>query len=157
MVPCPRRSPHSICTEEDSCAAAKLHLLDHVVGSGKQRWRDFDTECFCGLEIDDQFELCRLLYWKISGLRPLEYLVYVTRGSVEHVWDVRPVGDKTTGSRKAPVFVDRRDAAARNEIENPIAMEICKSLRRDQEGFGPLRGKRNETGFETVQIARAGI
>jgi hypothetical protein len=27
-------------------------LVDHVVGAGKQRWRDRETERFGGLEID---------------------------------------------------------------------------------------------------------
>src|SRR5262249_18257911 len=28
----------------DSCTAARLHLFDHLVGAGEQRWRDFEAE-----------------------------------------------------------------------------------------------------------------
>jgi hypothetical protein len=28
--------------------------FDHLVGEREQRWRNFDAECLCGGEIDDQ-------------------------------------------------------------------------------------------------------
>jgi hypothetical protein len=44
----------------DSCTAAKRTLFDHLVGDGEQARGYRKAECFGGLEIDDQFEFCRL-------------------------------------------------------------------------------------------------
>jgi hypothetical protein len=52
--------------QADSCTAAKtftgcIDSLDHLVGAGKQRWRDRQAERRRGLEIDDDLELIGLL------------------------------------------------------------------------------------------------
>jgi hypothetical protein len=44
--------------------------FDRGVGTGEQRWRDFDTS----LEIDDQLRLSRLLNGHISHFRPSQQL-----------------------------------------------------------------------------------
>jgi hypothetical protein len=41
---CPLCAPKA-----DSCTAAISALLDHLVGAGKQRLRDAETERLCGL------------------------------------------------------------------------------------------------------------
>jgi hypothetical protein len=48
--------------------------LDHLIGAGKDRWRDCQAEGLGGLEIDDQLECCRLLDRQIGGLGAVEDL-----------------------------------------------------------------------------------
>jgi len=47
----------------DSCIAAKSFLFDHLVGEREQRGGKFDTNRFCRLEVDHQFEPGWLHHW----------------------------------------------------------------------------------------------
>jgi hypothetical protein len=66
--------------------------LDHLIGGGQKRFRDGEAEGVCGLEIDQQLELCRLLYRQIGRLGPLQNLrdiietclMYGAHSSVTH-------------------------------------------------------------------------
>jgi hypothetical protein len=42
--------------------------VDHLVGAGEHRPRHFEAERLSGLEIDDQFVLCRRLHGEVGGL-----------------------------------------------------------------------------------------
>jgi hypothetical protein len=48
--------------EEGHVALVEHVLLDHVVRSDQDRLRDREAERPRGLEVDDQFEFCRLLH-----------------------------------------------------------------------------------------------
>jgi hypothetical protein len=48
------------------CQWRKSQLFDHLVGLRKQEWRHGHTERLGGLEVDNQFELCRLLDGSIA-------------------------------------------------------------------------------------------
>jgi hypothetical protein len=39
----------------------EIRQLDHIVGAGEQRRRDFNARCLLGPEADDELELRRLL------------------------------------------------------------------------------------------------
>jgi hypothetical protein len=54
--------------EMRDCSAS----FDHHVGLAEQRWRQVETECLRGLQVDDQFELCRSLDGKIRRIGALQ-------------------------------------------------------------------------------------
>jgi hypothetical protein len=56
-------------------------LFEQLVGARENGWRNFQAECLCRLEIDDQLELGRLFHWQIGCLGPLENFVDVGRGA----------------------------------------------------------------------------
>ena len=49
-----------------------LALLDDLVSAGEDRWRHGQAECLCGVKIDDQFEIGRLLDRQIGRLVALQ-------------------------------------------------------------------------------------
>ena len=64
---CPRPRP---CGDATGIADA-LRLLDHLVGSGQQRFRDGEAEGFGGLEVDDKLGPRRLLNREVRRLLAL--------------------------------------------------------------------------------------
>src|ERR1700730_14112818 len=54
-------------------AQQTAELFDHIIGLGKQRWRDRQTERFCGVEINFKLEASRLFNRDIGGPFTLQY------------------------------------------------------------------------------------
>ena len=55
----------SVLCHNRTHAPQQEELFDHLVGAGKQRWRNGEAECFRGLEIDSQIEIGALLHRQI--------------------------------------------------------------------------------------------
>src|SRR5947209_5330548 len=56
----------------DRTSLRLAHSLDHLVGKSEQRRRHFEAERLGGFQVNDEFELHRLLHRQIGGLLALE-------------------------------------------------------------------------------------
>src|SRR5437899_6383937 len=56
----------------DRTSLRLAHLLDHLVGAGKQHGRHLDADRTGGRQVDDEFKLGRLHDRQIGGLGALE-------------------------------------------------------------------------------------
>ena len=73
---------------DDGCPAAVQPIartvdhasIDHLAGPDEERRGKGEAERPCGLEIDDELELGRLLDGQLAGRRTFEDLVYVGGG-----------------------------------------------------------------------------
>jgi hypothetical protein len=70
-----------ICTLADVSRCSKSRSLNHLVGAAKQRRWDFEAKGPRRLEIDDQFEMGRLLDWEVGWPGTLQDFVNI-HGSV---------------------------------------------------------------------------
>src|SRR5262245_26569694 len=84
--------------ERSVIAKSEPRLLDHLICSGKQTLRDGETEQFRRFEINDQFELRRLLYRQIGWLLALEDAASVYTELAEVAGRISAVSHQTTSS-----------------------------------------------------------
>src|SRR5262249_42697878 len=79
----------------DIRSAAKLVLLNDLVGAHKQRWRHIESERFCGLEVEDRLVLGRCLHRKVGGLGATQNTVDIGRRLPKLVDNVSAVRHQT--------------------------------------------------------------
>jgi len=53
-----------------------LVLLDQLVRKREQRGWHGETECLGGLQVDEEFEMCRLLDWQVRRLGTFKNRVF---------------------------------------------------------------------------------
>jgi hypothetical protein len=78
--------------------ASSSWLLDHLIGPEQRGLRDRQAEALCGLEVDDQLVLRRLLDGKILRPGALEDLVEVAGSPSEEILGSLP--RRTSGRRR---------------------------------------------------------
>src|ERR1700692_886022 len=70
-------------------------LFDHLVGAGEEGGWDRQTDFLSGLQIDDQFEPCRLLDGQLGRYPSFEDFHNIVGRHHHHLRSVRTVGDET--------------------------------------------------------------
>src|SRR5215831_16768573 len=81
----------------DAARGPSTPSLDHLVGAGDERRRNFQTEGLRGFEIDDQLELGRLLDRKITRFRAPENLIKVVGYTSLERKQVRSIRNQAAG------------------------------------------------------------
>jgi hypothetical protein len=98
IVTCPKSaiSGGRICSNNVRVEGL-LYLLNHFVRLAKQQRRNGDAEGLSGFEIDEEFELCRLLYREFTRLGTLQYFINVNSRPAadrETVYSIRQKGSR---------------------------------------------------------------
>src|SRR5947209_4704320 len=74
---------------------SKRRSFNHLIGGREQHRRHGEAERLRGLEIDDKFELGRLLNGKIGWIGALQDAIHIVSTTPEHCWVTRPIGYET--------------------------------------------------------------
>src|SRR4030095_6578605 len=69
-------------------------LRNDVIRTDQDRLGDRQAESLRRLEVDDQFELCRLLDREVSRVRPFQVLVHIGGGAAIKICTVRAVAQE---------------------------------------------------------------
>jgi hypothetical protein len=83
------------------CIAATVSLFDHLVHAGEKRRRDFDTERFRRLEINEKQEFGGLLNRKLGRFGTFQNSIDVVSPTSSHGEKVRPVRNQSSPLHKA--------------------------------------------------------
>src|SRR5262245_47040618 len=84
----------------DICTAANSTLLDHLVGTGEQSWRDLDAEHLSGCQIDDEVELGWLHHRQVGWLGAFENAAGIDANLAKNVREIGPVAHQAADFRE---------------------------------------------------------
>src|SRR6266850_4430993 len=112
VYPQQQTSPNTVGTSH----LCQKRSFDHLVGDGKQRRWDHETEAFGGSKADDELEPRGLLDGKISRLRATQYLVHEFRYSAGHSGFINAVTHQSPGLDVAAQLIHGRKKLSRREV-----------------------------------------
>src|SRR6516165_2637876 len=87
--------------------ARKPELFDHLVGEREQGGWNFDAECLCSGEVDDQLEFGPEFDRQLAGLFPSEYPPNVDPGAAISIRLTRSIADQAANLRVLALIIHR--------------------------------------------------
>src|SRR5215831_6674869 len=113
---------------------------DHPIRSRQHVGWDREADLLCRFQVDDEFELCRLLHGKVRWLSSFEYLVHISRGASGQVGNAHGVGHKPTVFHIHLQVVYRGEPAFCRELYELFALRIEDAAPRHEDRLSPSLG-----------------
>jgi hypothetical protein len=130
-------------------------LLDHLIGSAKQRERKGEAKRPCSIQVDHKFNFCGLLDWQVRRLFSLENSADVNGGLSICFRKLGPVTHQAAESSEFTPLRDCRQCVTCCQHNELIAPGKEKVVRADQNRTDPLL---NESGKGRIDLSRgAGV
>src|SRR6516162_4055108 len=127
------------------CGAASSRSFDDLVGVGKQRRRNGETEYLGSLRVDDQLELARLHDREVGRFRAFEDAADVDPYLMPRIRDVGPVAHQSADFSEFAVCKCCGHFMERREKDQLHASASKEAIAADKEDVRPLAQKRCKT------------
>src|SRR5581483_132989 len=103
-------------------------LFDHLICAHKQRWWNVETKFLRSFYVDQQLELGRPFYRKVSRFGSLEYLVHVVACAAEQVGCIGTVDHQSPAKSIVSEEVICWQMILRRERDNAGSLDIGKRV-----------------------------
>ena len=129
-------------------------LLDHLVGAHQNGGWNLDAHRLGGFQVDDQFEMGRLLDRQIARLRALENLGNIDGQPAIHYREVWPVRQQATVASECPEWRDSGQAMRGQKFGNGLAGLVDQRGTQLYKRFGPFFQAGIERAVEPIRIVK---
>src|SRR5947208_38736 len=141
----------------DRTSLQLAHLLDHLVGSDKQRRWDGQAERLGGFEVDRKLELGRPLNWKIAWVRAPEDAIHIACRPGVLIRAIDAIGDQAAGRNDGAKCIDRGHAILGCERDDQREMGHSEAGRRNDQTRVRLSPKGRNSIFQFANVVHGHI
>src|SRR5262245_31441209 len=134
------------------CGAAECSLFDHLVGAHQERFRYRQSKRLCGLKIDNKLKLRRVLHRQVNRLGTSQYAVNIARPSLKLAYRIEAIRHQSARFGIKSQRTERRQAEARGQCDDEVAISKCHSVRTDDEAAIALGRERRQGALDVVWV-----
>src|SRR5262245_61271187 len=102
-------------------AVSTAHSFDHLIGGIQEPFRNRQTECLSGLEIDVQLDFSGLLHRQVGGFVAFENPAGIDASEAVCLSNVRSVAQQTSGHSELAIRGNRWHDVTNRQRGEPFA------------------------------------